>query len=1509
MNAPAAPPSPPPRKRRGSVLRIVGWLLLLVVLLLVLAAGAATLWASRDGSLATALRLAGDRLPLSAQGARGAILGGGEIAHLSWEQDGLRVDVEHAVLDWRPRALLQRRLHVARLAAGRISIDAHSTPKANKPPSSGLPDSLALPLGLRIDIDALQIDEVRLQGEPVRTLRDLRANYHYDGQQHALELLSAQYADDDDYQATLQARATAGARAPMPISAQLSGAASARLPKAAEPVLAAVQANVGGTLHDMQAQVRVQGAPGGAGEALRLPALPTPDASLQTEANLDWPSAGEAPPLRLDAQATITPQDPLPLHEAVAELHALDLSALLPDAPRTDLAAQINVTPVAPGSASGGMGLALKAKIRNDRAGPWDAQRLPVDRITADASWQGGVAQVERLLVELADGSLEARGQWRSMTDGGAGQWQVQGRITHINPALLHGQLAAFPVDGTLEASGQGANADFDVALDAAEVAANDQAGDSDALAAQLRALALRQVRASGRFADGLLTLRQLLVQTDDARLDGQAKVDLADPAQPTVDSDITLAAPGLQLNVQTEQLAPTSGAGQAALDLSDAAATLEWAQTLPGAADALAGARASGTAKLDAAWEGGWLQPVLQARLGVPQLDFTPPAKDGEKADTVQVRALDTTVSGSLEQAKLALRGRVLQPAQGVDLQLALDTEGGWADRVLTLDPLQLKVGEASASGHAKLDLSDTFKADADLQFKAPGLAGTVNGALAPKTGDGRAQIKLSDAAATLRWARTLPGAARALAGASASGTATLDARWQGGLDNPHIDASLGIPRLDYVASEAANSLSVRDLQARLAGDLAQATLSANGHVVQGERGMDLKLAADGGRATDKPHAWRLRLGELAAQLELPELGPGQWQIASNNPVPISWNPAQGGQLDVAAGELTITSPAPRHQSRIIWEPVRLRNGQLHSAGRITELPLEWAQRVAGEQLQDAGISGDIVFGGQWDIQMGQALKVSARLERVSGDLDINTGGAASGDDGTVRARLRQALLEVSNSGNDVHVNLKWDSERAGTVDGQFSTRLTASRGDGGQTRWTWSEQAPLQGHLKADLPEISVWSLLAPPGWRLHGSLGADVQISGSAAQPQVSGTLSADDLAMRSVVDGLQFEDGRLRARMQGTRLLVDEFILHGAGEDGSGGSIRVTGEAGLLDGEPAARMQAVIDQLHASVRDDREVIASGQVNAAYRDQTVSAQGTLTVDRARIHLPDESRPSLGNDVFIHRPGPDNHASPATAQSTTESADDAAQARANASSSPLRANMDIQINLGEDFQVQGMGIDTRLAGTLALTANGPLAEMPTLKGRVETVGGTFRAYGQFLNIQHGRVFFSGDASNPGLDILALRPNYTSDQEIGALIQGTALLPQVKLYSKPTLPDDQVLAWLILGHAAPEDGGEAAMMQAAALALLGGRDSGGVASSFGLDELSFGSGNGEGLSGASVTLGKRLSDRLYTAYEHSLSGTGGVLMIFYELSRRWVLRGQASQSSAVDLIYRLSYD
>jgi translocation and assembly module TamB len=85
------------------------------------------------------------------------------------------------------------------------------------------------------------------------------------------------------------------------------------------------------------------------------------------------------------------------------------------------------------------------------------------------------------------------------------------------------------------------------------------------------------------------------------------------------------------------------------------------------------------------------------------------------------------------------------------------------------------------------------------------------------------------------------------------------------------------------------------------------------------------------------------------------------------------------------------------------------------------------------------------------------------------------------------------------------------------------------------------------------------------------------------------------------------------------------------------------------------------------------------------------------------------------------------------------------------------------------------------------------------------------------------------------------------------------------------------------------------------------------VAQALGLDELSVrgASTNAAGTSttAASVTLGKRVSRNFYVAYERSLAGTMGTFYIFYDLSRRFTLRAQTGEQSALDLIFTLRYD
>ena len=195
-------------------------------------------------------------------------------------------------------------------------------------------------------------------------------------------------------------------------------------------------------------------------------------------------------------------------------------------------------------------------------------------------------------------------------------------------------------------------------------------------------------------------------------------------------------------------------------------------------------------------------------------------------------------------------------------------------------------------------------------------------------------------------------------------------------------------------------------------------------------------------------------------------------------------------------------------------------------------------------------------------------------------------------------------------------------------------------------------------------------------------------------------------------------------------------------------------------------------------------------------------------------------------------------------------------------------------------------------------------------------------------------------------LDIVALRRGLAV--EAGVAVTGTVLSPQVRLTSRPDVPDAEKLSWLVLGVPLEDarSGGQGAALQAAAATLFGRNDgamAGGVASTLGLDMLTirsastgpggllpsgFGGGLGSTLppipgqvgstrsgayggsqSGNVLAVGKRLSSRLMVTYEQGLHGVWNLLRIQYDITRRLSLRVQTGSESAIDVLYWHAFD
>ncbi len=909
---------------------------------------------------------------------------------------------------------------------------------------------------------------------------------------------------------------------------------------------------------------------------------------------------------------------------------------------------------------------------------------------------------------------------------------------------------------------------------------------------------------------------------------------------------------------------------------------------------------------------------------------------------------------------ARLNGQGTVQVAAQSADAALDLVLPGANAK-------LQGKIAPRTGDLQADLHLQDA----AELQRWVEGLPG-LDGVFAGARADGSAQLaaQLEGGWQTLQAQATNPSV-------PAEGL-----RLQATLRAPRLAVQL--PAQDAVATTgnvaavnadgtkppAPRRLHLEDVRAELAGTPAEARLSLDGNATIDARRITLSTRATAGLA---PIAqWRIAFDSLrVAVADTAAANTAPWQLQLDAPLRVTARQAtstqalpNGAQLEVeaTAGKASLSGPVPG-TAQLAWQPLQFasvaapaasggRSFRLRTQGTLTGLPMAWADALGADlsALNDSGVRGDLVFDGEWDIEAGERLRAHAKVARRSGDIQVLVGGTTlvrrirTEGTGTASeteydngqpldakptpAGVRQAVLQLDAQDEAVRAQLTWDSERAGQV--QADLRTTAQQADGA---WAWPENAPLSGVVKATLPSIGAWSFLAPPAWRIEGSMAADATISGNRKAPLWNGTLRADGLAVKIPVEGVDLRDGRLRATLDGNRLRIDDFLLRGgaasrariSGPSGNlstvsseaardGGLVSVRGDMQWGEASPTAsaiRMALVAElrSLRVLVRSDRQISTSGQLQATLDDGQLRLRGKLTVNRGVVILPEETAPSLGSDVQVHSAAKDREAAAKAAR--LQKTQQASAARAESPKALKPPDIAVTLNMGNDFAVQGLGITTRLGGEIEVTANAATRSEPRITGEIRTVQGRYRAYGQELDVETGILRFNGAYANPSLDILALRPNIS--QRAGVRILGTADSPQLQLYSSPQLADAETLSWIVLGRSAAGGGADAAVMQQAALALLSGlgpKGGGNLASRFGLDEIGFkGKSTEDDVKSSAITVGKRISANLYVTYEHSLAGALGTFYVFYDLTQRLALRGQAGRRSAVDLIYTVSYD
>ena len=598
------------------------------------------------------------------------------------------------------------------------------------------------------------------------------------------------------------------------------------------------------------------------------------------------------------------------------------------------------------------------------------------------------------------------------------------------------------------------------------------------------------------------------------------------------------------------------------------------------------------------------------------------------------------------------------------------------------------------------------------------------------------------------------------------------LRARLRG--ENLHMDTlTLALLEAELQAGLGADDPLQLDLASdKLAeGDqvlLQSARLQVRGRTSDHRLDLDLERPGDsltarleGGLDPALP-AWNGRLATLGVESD----ANGVWQLAQPAPLALA-----ATQLRLGETCLQSVTDATQLCARGDW-------GEAEGASlvaRLEGLPVErLLSNVTGELSGrlDAGLAADGTLRARADLGMSPG---QVRVEQKQGVRQLAHGGG-------------QLDLTIDPGGLDAVLTFR--PLEQGLV--QAGLQLPELH------RLPLPERQPLKGRIQAQLPDLSGLQAWVPELAATAGRLDADLRLAGSLDQPLVLGELALLDGAADIPLAGLQLRQVELRA----------------SGDPGRPGQMALTG--GLVSGPGRIDVEGRLDLpgsvFELSLRGDRllvydtpdgSALASPDLQIAWSDDVLRLRGRVFIPEATI----TPRLGLRPGLVTEDPG----AAEVPGQIILPSADvvvlgaESEPAETPVAPAPFRLDNQVELVLGDRVSVNALGFISRIAGAVTFINHPEQADLiPTANGKLSIEDGTFRAFGQDLEIETGQVIFAGDpVTEPRLNLRAVRwiDNDSEVSAAGVLVSGPATEPLLELFSRPQLDPGEVQSYLLTGR------------------------------------------------------------------------------------------------------------
>lgn len=434
------------------------------------------------------------------------------------------------------------------------------------------------------------------------------------------------------------------------------------------------------------------------------------------------------------------------------------------------------------------------------------------------------------------------------------------------------------------------------------------------------------------------------------------------------------------------------------------------------------------------------------------------------------------------------------------------------------------------------------------------------------------------------------------------------------------------------------------------------------------------------------------------------------------------------------------------------------------------------------------------------------------------------------------------------------------------------------------------------LGGTLAIERLNLGIANQLFTDGEQVNGEVVSKLNLSGNLLKPLVHGELRVRDL--RAQLKSLPFEikRGEISLRFDGNRSTLQGRI------DTEDSALNLRGHANWADlARWSSEIQAQAENFKLDIPSMAKIRVSPNVTVRANPRELDLSGNIDIPWARIQidsLPENAEPVSPDEVILNGP----HKSKESLIKREFAAE---------TQSGMAIRSDLRIHIGKDVQLDAYGLKTHLNGLLAVQQDkGRLG----LFGQINLEKGRYASFGQDLIIRKGQISFSGEPSQPMLDIVAVRnPEAMEDSNVtaGVRVVGVADSPEVTVFTEPGKPQDQALSYLLTGRSL-ENSGEAGSGGSVGAALLGmglaksGKLVGGIGETFGIQDLNLGtSGVGDK---SKVTVSGNLTNRLQIKYGVGLFDGLAEVTLRYRLMPQLYFQSVSGANQVFDLLYQFEF-